>query len=175
MLAFFLAVLESDEDRRRFAALYEAHHARAEQTALRILRNQDDAEDAVQNTFLQVIRHFEKTYEISWDDLGFWIISIVKNEAIMVLRKKRHEVPEDEDWDEATPAADERLGYQELVRLFSKLPETYRATLEMRYLADYSVHEIADHLRLTESAVSSRISRGRELLQKLAIREGFRT
>ena len=46
-----------------FTELYEENHVRAEQTALRILKNQHDAEDAVQNAFMQIIRHFEKIDE----------------------------------------------------------------------------------------------------------------
>ncbi len=58
------AALESEEDKRRFTELYEENHVRAEQTALRILRDPHDAEDAVQNAFLQVIHHFDEISEI---------------------------------------------------------------------------------------------------------------
>lgn len=51
MLSYLLAALESEEDKRRFTELYEENHVRAEQTALRILRDPHDAEDAVQNAF----------------------------------------------------------------------------------------------------------------------------
>lgn len=82
MLSYLLAALESEEDKRRFTELYEENHVRAEQTALRILRDPHDAEDAVQNAFLQVIHHFDEISEIPCKKLGFWIISIVKNEAL---------------------------------------------------------------------------------------------
>ena len=58
MLSYLLAALESEEDKRRFTELYEENHVRAEQTALRILRDPHDAEDAVQNAFLQVIHQW---------------------------------------------------------------------------------------------------------------------
>lgn len=78
MLSYLLAALESEEDKRRFTELYEENHVRAEQTALRILRDPHDAEDAVQNAFLQVIHHFNEISEIPCKKLGFWIISISK-------------------------------------------------------------------------------------------------
>lgn len=93
MLAVLLTALESDEDRLRFIEIYERYHARMEQIAMRILVNQTDAEDAVQNAFMQVIRHFEKVSEIPCENLPFWIISIVKNEAIMILRRNKRIVP----------------------------------------------------------------------------------
>lgn len=89
MISYLLAILESDEDKLRLIELYEEHHVRVEQTALRILKDPHDAEDAVQNTFLQVIRHFDKISEIPCKKLGFWLISIAKNEALMILRHKR--------------------------------------------------------------------------------------
>lgn len=77
MLTYFLALLETEEDRQKFTTLYERYQGEMEQTALRILEKQHDAEDAVQNSFVQIIRHFEKVYEIPYEELPFWIISIV--------------------------------------------------------------------------------------------------
>ena len=62
--------------------------------------------------------------------------------------------------------------YHDIVKLFGRLPETYRAALEMRLLLDYSGKEIANHLGISETAVNTRISRGRVLLRELAEREG---
>ena len=61
MLAYFIAILESEADKKRFTEIYEQYHSLIEKTAMRILKNQQDAEDAVQNTFVQIIRHFKKT------------------------------------------------------------------------------------------------------------------
>ena len=172
MLSYLLAALESEEDKRRFTELYEENHVRAEQTALRILKDPHDAEDAVQNALLQVIHHFDKISEIPCKKLEFWIISIVKNEALMILRRNQKELPQ-EDWDNFSADVNDPIGYNELVQLFSRLPPTYRAVLEMRMINDYSGKEIAVHLGISESAVNTRISRGRILLRELAVKEGF--
>lgn len=174
MLIFLLAALESEEDRREFAVIYEQHHARLENAAMRILKNQTDAEDAVQNAFMQVIRHFEKISEISCKDLPFWLISIVKNEALMILRKSRNIVPL-EDWDGFEKSISDTSEYMALVELFRQLPETYRAVLEMKILIGYTDKEIASRLGISETAVSSRASRGRSLLRKLVEGEGLHT
>ena len=172
MISYLLAILESDEDKLRLIELYEEHHVRVEQTALRILKDPHDAEDAVQNTFLQVIRHFDKISEIPCKKLGFWLISIAKNEAFMILRHKRREIPQ-EDWDTFSADVSDPTSYNELVHLFSQLPPTYRAALEMRLINGYSGKEIAQHLGISESAVNARISRGRTLLREIAVKEGF--
>lgn len=171
MLAFFLAALETEADRQMFAFIYENYRTRMEQTAIRILKHQSDAEDAVQNAFVQIIRHFEKINSIPCEELPFWIISIVKNEALMIIRKRKRAV-QFEDWEEGSVAAEDVTGYHELVELVSKLPETYRAVLEMKIVLGYSDKEIAKHLNISETAVSTRASRARDLLRKAIEREG---
>ena len=137
MLAVLLAALESDEDRQKFIEIYEQYHAQMERTAMRILKEQSDVEDAVQNAFMQMIRHFEKIFEIPCEELPFWIISIVKNESRIILRKNQRTVPM-ENWDGFIKSIDDIIGYTELVDLFTRLPETYRSVLELKMLHGYS-------------------------------------
>lgn len=172
MLAVFLAALESGEDRRKFIEIYEQYHVQMERTAMRILKEQSDAEDAVQNAFVQIIRHFEKIHEIPCEKLPFWIICIVKNEATTILRKNKRTV-QLENWDGFTAEMEDVTDYQELVQLFSKLPETYRAVLEMRMLLGCTGKEIARRLAVSEAAVNTRFFRGRALLREIAEKEGF--
>ncbi len=95
-----LAALESDEDKKLFTEIYEQYRPQMERTAMHFLKSHaDDVEDAVQNAFMQMIRHFEKIFtKFPCEELSFWIISIVKNEALMIIRKSQKTVPL-EDWD----------------------------------------------------------------------------
>lgn len=169
MLAVFLNALESGEDQRLFTALYEQHRDTMWHIALHILKNSQDAEDAVQSAFLQVIRHFEMVPKIPHERLSFWLASIVKNEAYMLLRKKRPDVPL-ESWD--GPAGNETDGV-ELLELFDRLPEIYHVVLEMKFLLGCTDREIARKLGISETAVSTRTSRGHALLKKILEKEGL--
>ena len=117
MLAILLAALESEADKQKFTDIYEQYHPQMEQTALRILKNQHDAEDAVQNAFMQIIRHFEKIDEIPCEKLPFWIVCIVKNEAVTILRKNQRTV-QLENWDSFAADAESVTDYLELVQPF---------------------------------------------------------
>lgn len=172
MLVVLLTALESDRDRERFIWLYENHHRMMEQVARQIVNSQHDAQDAVQNAFLQVIRHFQKISDIPCEELPFWLISIVKNEALMIRRKRKKEILF-EDWDGVVEESKNVLSYIELVELFLKLPETYRSVLEMKMILGYSDREIADHLHISETAVSTRATRGRKLLREIVEKEGI--
>ena len=55
MLLMFLSLLGSDEDRKKFTELYEEYHELIESVAIKILKDQHAAEDAVQNTYKQII------------------------------------------------------------------------------------------------------------------------
>lgn len=174
LLTFLLAALESDEDRALFTEIYEQNHDRMEQTALRILKDSHDAEDAVQNAFLQIIRNFDALLEIPCKKRIFWCISIVKNEALAILRKKKKTILIIEELEE-NPAAgvEEAMSYKEVVRLFAQLPETYRSVLEMKMILGYSGKEIAKRMGLTENTVNVRITRGRAMLREIAGKEGI--
>ena len=134
--------------------------------ALAILGHPQEAEDAVQNAFMQVIRHFEKIYQIPCEELPYWLISIVKSEARMILRKKERAVPLEESWEAVDARAGDVSDYTALVELFASLPE-YRQVLEMKALLGYTDREIARKLGISETAVSTRASRGRALLREI--------
>ena len=129
-------------------------------------------EAMLQNAFMQMIRHFEKIFEIPCEELPFWIISIVKNEARAILRKNRRTVSL-EDWDGFAEHIDDISGYTELVDLFTQLPKTYRSVLELKMLHGYTDKEIAKRVGISETAVSSRATRGRTLLREIVEKEGF--
>lgn len=172
MLAYFLAMLESKEDRQRFTDIYEQYHVQMENVAMRILAEKRDAEDAVQNAFVQVIQHFAKISEIPRRGLPFWLISIVKNEAL-IIRRKRNRVVLLENWESVANAARDVSNYAELVDLFTLLPDTYRTVLEMKILFGYSDKEISGKLGISETAVSTRAGRGRALLRDIMEKGGF--
>ena len=160
LLTLLLAALESDEDRALFVEIYAENHDRMEQTALRILKNQHDAEGAVQNAFIHIIRNYDTLLETPCKKRIFWCISIVKSEALAILRQKAKTVLiEDLEW---TPglAVEEALSYKEVVQFFAQLLETYRSVLEMKMIPGYSGKEIAMRTGLTENAVNVRITRG---------------
>lgn len=164
VLSLYLAALESDGDKKQFRELYRRYHRVMERTALAVLHDPHDAEEAVQEAFLRVIENFSKIDEIPCKDLGGWLVIIVRNEAITILRRRRCHLPLEEGWADFAGQSRDLPAYSSMVQLFARLPDTYRAALEMKLVLGYSTAEIARRLGLTESAVNTRLSRGRALL-----------
>lgn len=172
-MLIFLSMLESDRERRVFSELYNQYGNAMLRVAQRYFpEDPQDAEDAVQNAWLKVVKNILKIQEIPCKKRGAYLVIIVRNEAIAILRKRRRELPfEDALAGEAAGLGDDSR--KPVIELIRAMPDTYRAVLEMRFVEERSTKEIAAALHLTESAVNTRIHRGRAILIEKLREEGI--
>lgn len=171
MLMLYLQMLDTPEEKVRFEEIYLKYREKMFHVADSILHNDQDAEDAVHNAFLRIIKKFSRFQNTPVKDLAPQITVITRNEAISLQRKKKDAAPL-EDWDGFAETTEAVSDYNSLVEAFTRLPATYRAAMEMKLLG-YSDGEIAIRLGLSKTAVSTRISRGRQFLRDIVEREGF--
>ena len=172
MLAICLAMLKTEQDQRRFIKLYKAYEKKVYLTALRFLGNPTQAEDAAQQTWVQLLRSWERVCTLSWSQAGGYVATVAKNAALDILRTERQTEPFPEDWD--PPAQNEHQEeYAYLISLIRALPESYRRILELKCVQELSNREIARRLKLKESTVASRVMRGRTMLRKCLEKEGY--
>lgn len=132
--------------------------------AFNVCKNAQDAEDIVQDTFIQY--YISKKEFDNEQHLRAWLIRVAVNKAKNANRTFwRQNKLSLEDYMESltfeTPE-DERL-----FETVMSLPEKYRIVIHLFYYEDYAVREIADILKLSESNVKVRLSRGREMLRKI--------
>ena len=130
--------------------------------AFSLLKNKQDAEDVVQETFM---KYYARTRAFASEEhLRAWLLRLAVNRAKDVLRaasRKRCVPLEDGQAVDAFPTPESR----ELFEAVLALPERYRVVIHLHYYEDYSVKEIAGILRLTEQTVKTRLFRGRSLLR----------
>lgn len=131
--------------------------------AFNICKNKHDAEDVVQDTFIQYLSH-KKDFE-SEQHIRAWIIRVAINKAKNKnnLFFRRNLLPLEDYMETLAFESDES---HELFEAVIKLPEKYRIVIHLFYYEDYSVQEIADILKITQSNVKVRLSRGRLSLRK---------
>ena len=172
MLSMLLAMLETEEDRERFLKLHGAYEKKLYAVAARVLGDPAAAEDAVQQTWLQIIRRWDRVSQLPWSETEGYVVTAVKNAAVDMLRKERREESLPEDWDPPAPETGE-TAYRYLVSLIRALPEAYRRVLELKCVEEESNREIARRLGLKESTVATRILRGRALLVEELEKEGY--
>lgn len=130
--------------------------------AFHICKNQMDAEDVVQETFVQYYTS-KKEFE-SEQHIRAWLLRIAINKAknLNMTFWKKHKCSL-EDYMETLTFQDTES--RDLFEEVMRLPEKYRIVIHLFYYEDYSVREIAEILKLSESNVKVRLSRGRALLK----------
>jgi len=143
--------------------------------AYSVLRNSADAEDAVQEAFLRVLRHRDSLGEVR--DQRVWLVRIVWN--VVLDRKRRMKTrPENGDLEELArvlPAgglsAEERAAaaqhHAHVLACVEQLPEKERQVLLLSAFEELNSVEIATVLGITESSVRSRLFRARNLISGL--------
>jgi RNA polymerase sigma-70 factor, ECF subfamily len=150
--------------------------------ALKMLGNEPDAEDVLQNTFLKAFQHIREFEGRS--KLSTWLYRIASNEALMMIRKRRPETTftdtiKEQDEDQISDPVqftdwcclpeDEYLSTESraaLDRAVQRLPETLRIVFVLRDIEALSIQEASQALGLSETAVKTRLLRARLRLRE---------
>jgi RNA polymerase sigma-70 factor (ECF subfamily) len=153
------------------AALVDQYAGALYRVAFSVLRNQADAEDAVQEAFLRVLRHKDTLSEVR--DHRVWLIRIVWN--IVLDRKRRAKTRPETDDVEVLPcgglSAEQMAAaaqhHAQVLACVDQLPIKEREVLQLSAFEELSSVEIAGVLGITESSVRSRLFRARNLMAGL--------
>lgn len=166
-------------DKEAFSELVTIYSERIYNLALRILRNREDAEDVLQETFLTVLQKLN-TFD-GRSNFFTWIYRIATNASLMKLRKKRlvfAELPENPD---LGPRHDERIMVdwsqdpsfyiqnEEIKKIIdtaiNQLSEIYRTVFILRDIEQLSIKETSKILNISEENVKIRLKRARMFLR----------
>jgi RNA polymerase sigma factor (sigma-70 family) len=156
-------------DRKACCRLYEQYAKSMFNICFRMLNNRDDAEDALQEAFVQVFRNIGKYRGEA--TIGSWIKRIVVNHCINIIRKRKVywesadelDIPDMQEVDEQ-----EFAGTVARVKdAVNRLPDGYRVVLSMYIFEDYSHREIAQMLNITESTAKTQYMRAKEKVRQL--------
>jgi len=171
LLGRFLAT----RDEAAFAALVRRHGPMVWGVCRRVLRHEQDAEDAFQATFLVLARKARSV--VKRDSLGSWLYSVAYHLALKAravgARRRAHETQVDEIPHPEVAAPEPRDWLPTLDRELERLPEKYRAAVVLCELEGLPRREAARQLGLPEGTLSSRLATARRLLAKRLARCGF--
>jgi RNA polymerase sigma-70 factor (ECF subfamily) len=167
-----------------FDELRRIYGPRIYRKVLSITNSREDAEDALQDAFLQAYRALPRFEERCC--FSTWMTRIAINSALMILRKRRRrsEVSLDASSETGTSAVvfefvDARPGpericvdrqkYASVLHCISRMQPRIREVIEMQTTRNYSIKEIARTIGVSEAAVKSRLSRGRRMLASAGV------
>ena len=174
-------------DESAFEQLVRATMGRLLAAARRLLRNEEEARDAVQTAFIRAFQSLSKFREEA--RLTTWLHRIVINECLMRLRGRAKEEPIDDsllphfiadghqvrdtvDWSDSAEKAIERSETRALVSAsIQQLPEPYRTVLILRDVDELSPDEVAEQLGVSKNVIKVRLHRARQMLRTLLERE----
>lgn len=175
-----LAQLSRNGDRRAFGELVDLYRDKIQRLAVKMLKNTQDSEDIVQETFIRVYLNLYR-----YDDtkrFSTWIYQIGKNLCIDLLRKKKETYSLDaditEDYgltryetlsnEENSPEtrAIETEAKEAVNKIIQTLPEKYKSVLILHYIHDMSLQEIGNELKMPVTTVKTRLHRGRDMMRK---------
>jgi RNA polymerase sigma-70 factor (ECF subfamily) len=160
------------DDERAFGELVTRYESKVYSLGIKMLRNPEDAEDVLQDTFLRAYRGLKSFKGNS--TFSTWIYRITANSALMRLRKKQLPTVSIEDADERdapitiadwAPGPVEQLLTQEtrdaMQQAIEALPPEFRQVFVLRDVEGLSNGEVAEILDLSVAAVKSRLHRAR--------------
>ncbi|MCU6762533.1 RNA polymerase sigma factor [uncultured Roseburia sp.] len=179
MLIFYAAILETESEKTEMERLYEKYHRLMLYTAVKMLKEQMAAEDAVHSSFLKIIRHLDKIRSMDDYCKKRFVLTITEHTAVDMLRKKKKEsfvsFDEMEDW--KVPSGGTVDFYElpeenQIILAIKNMPLLYRDIFLLKYSSGYENREIASIFGITEESVRKRISRGKKKLEEILNKEG---
>ena len=147
--------------------LYERYARMLFATCLRILANTEEAEEAMQDSFLKIFTHLEQYHE----EMSFegWIRQIAVRTAIDRLRQRSEELelPTDNLPDLPEEEEEEPLyTVEQIKQAMEKLPEGYRVVPSLYLFEGYAMEEIAQIMHVTPASVRRPDPRGKRKLNE---------
>ena len=170
-----LAISKGDED--SLGLLYDRYGKLSFSLAYRILGDDGQAEDVVQEAFIKVWR-MAGSYNAVRGSARTWLLSVVHHQAVDACRSRRGAPPLEisaeieatlrmptDVWDEVAG----NLDREALLRALAQIPEDQRTTIELAYFRGYTHREIADLAKIPLGTVKGRIRIGMDKLRELLI------
>ncbi|KAA3634405.1 MAG: RNA polymerase sigma factor [Bacteroidetes bacterium] len=157
--------------------LYKLYGRAMLNTAFRILNNAEDAEDVLQESFINIFTKLNQyNYQSSF---GAWVKRIVVNRSIDELKKKRRKsllndengvpVTEIETFN-SNGEVDQKVQLDLLYKALHALPDGYRTVFSLYMLEGYDHHEISEILDIGVSTSISQLSRAKQKLRSLTVK-----
>lgn len=134
-------------------------------TVLSCCKNKENAEDAVQNAFLKLLKA-KNTEFTDEEHIKRWLIKVALNECKNVWKSfwQKNKISFD---DLNTEPVYRNETHEELLHILSRLPQNYKAVIHLYYYEGYSVREITEILGISESNVQIRLKRARDKIKVL--------
>ncbi len=171
MLLFLLSLVDSLEDKKKVEELYYKYRTLMKYISMKMLHNEDMAEDAVGDALVSLIENLNRIDEVESDDTKSFIYIVIRNASLNRYNKStKHPAENIDDFIEYQiddTDVFEEVYLNDYFQCFTKLPPIYRDVIELKTYYDMSTKDIASVLHISEDSVRKRIERARKILKEL--------
>ena len=165
-------------DRKAQLKLYKQYCDGMFCVAMRFLKNPDDAEDVLQESFIKAFQKIEQYKgEVTF---GAWLKRIVINKSLDFLKTKKEKlleldesymhIAEDGDW-----TVEDGITLDEVKQAMEQLPEKYRYVVQLYLVEGYDHSEISQILNITETTCRTQLLRGKGRLKEILTNKSYGT
>lgn len=167
MIAIYLSSIEDEEQRNKFEQLYYKYRNLMYYIASGILKNETDAEDAVQEAFFRIARNMDKVGELDDSATKNFVAIIAKREALRIVEKSSRYGIDDEMELEKIVDKNSQFTTNSVVEAIKAMPQEFSTLMSLKYVFGYSGKEIAEITGLTEVNVRQKLFKGKKILEKM--------
>lgn len=141
----------------------------------RYVGERETAEELMNNGFIKVFKHRHKFKQKENGSLKSWVKTIMINECLMHLRKKKRLKYVDIECVENEPMIEPELvfEYEDLIKVFEKLPTGYKTVFNLYVLDNFSHREIAEKLGIKENTSRSQLTMAKKQLKHHLTKLGY--
>lgn len=166
-----------DETRKlEFEQIYEQNYRTMYYVALKILKNKEEAEDAVHSAFVKLAEKYDTYRHLTPQEMTSLCVIIVKNKCLDMLRVSKSGIQSEfekvdyalhDEKDQPLENVIKEEGENELLEAMKVLTEKLRLVLELRYFHEYSNSEIAQILDISKKNVEIRLYRAKKKMKEV--------
>ncbi len=178
----FFTIIEDSEFRTKLEQLYYDNRNLMFKIAYEILSNKEQAEDAVHESFIRIIKNLHKINLDNCPQTRNFLVIICRNVAINIYNHNKktenvdyevENIPSDDNFNPVDIVINNE-SLERLTFLIMELKPIYRDVFLLRYSHGFSREEIAEQLGITIEAVKKRITRAKKILVEKMKKEGAR-
>lgn len=171
MISTVLAVLKTDEQRNDLSEFYEQNKNKLYSIAFERLHNRQDAEDAVQQAFLEIAAKPDKFFEIPTANRLAYVGIIARNIAIDMFKIKNKMMPEQLSEEMEFDAISlenslfDKISRDEVVLFINQLPNNQRNVLMLRCFFGLSIDETSQRLNISLTSANKHLTLARRKIR----------
>lgn len=166
-----LVISLQSKSEEAFAALYDHYAVALWSVTLKIVKNENVAEEILQDVFVKIWRYIDK-YDSTKGTFFTWMLNITRNTCKDYFRSKQYQISllqeelEDTHRQKLTHSFEKQQESAELLILTQKLEPKYKEIIELVYIYGYSQEEVSERLQIPLGTIKTR---SREALRQLRV------